>query len=258
LSASIEIAQTIRNYGLWSTLGWADIKFRYRRTIIGPFWLVLSTGITILAIGVMYAGLFRTRAEDYVPFLACGMIIWGFINTTITEGCNTFITAAPIIKSSSIPLSVHVFRLLWRNAVTFLHSFAIIVVTWAYFRWALGPSVLLVVPGLIALSVFLFGLVLVLSVICTRFRDMPQIVTSVLQLVFFLTPIIWAPTPALKASAIVWLNPFYSLMEIVRGPLLGQTVDALDWTVALFVTAMTLIVGLLTYGRFRQIIAYWL
>jgi ABC-type polysaccharide/polyol phosphate export permease len=258
LSASTEIAQTIRNYGLWSTLGWADIKFRYRRTIIGPFWLVLSTGITIFAIGVMYAGLFRTRAENYVPFLACGMIIWGFINTTIAEGCNTFITASSIIKSSSIPLSVHVFRLLWRNIVTFLHSFAIIIVTWAYFRWTLGPSVLFVVLGLAILSVFLFGLVLVLSVICTRFRDMPQIVTSFLQLVFFLTPIIWAPTEKLKASVVVWLNPFYSLMEVVRGPLLGQTVGALEWTIALGVTAVTLIVGLLMYARFRHIIAYWL
>jgi ABC-type polysaccharide/polyol phosphate export permease len=258
VSAPVEIARTIQNYGLWSTLGWADIKFRYRRTMIGPFWLVISTGVTILAIGVLYAGLFRKQTADYIPYLACGMIIWGFVNTTIIEGCNVFITAAPIIKSSSIPLSVHVFRLLWRNTIIFLHSVVVILVAWTYYQWELEPSALFAIAGLIILGVFLFGLVLVLSVICTRFRDMPQIVTSLLQLLFFLSPIIWTPSEAMRASPIVWLNPFYSLIEVVRAPLLAQAVGVREWGIAIGSAALILVIGLMMYGRFRRLIAYWL
>ncbi len=258
MSASVEIAQTIQDYERWSTLGWADIKFRYRRTVIGPFWLVLSTGVTVLAIGVLYAGLFHTRTTDYIPFLACGMIIWAFVSTTINEGCNVFITAAPIIKSSSIPLSVHIFRMLWRNLVVFFHGFLVIAVAWAYYQWALNPSILLSVLGLVVLCVFLFGFTLIFSVICTRFRDMPQIVTSLLQLIFFLTPIIWQPSEKLRGSAIVLLNPFYSLVEVVRAPLLGQPVGAIEWTIAVSAAVIVTIFGLLMYGRYRRVLAYWL
>ena len=258
MSASSEIAHTIKNYGLWSTLGWADIKFRYRRTMIGPFWLVLSTGITILAIGVLYAGIFRTRTSDYLPYLACGLVIWNYINATTSEGCTVFISSAPIIKSSSIPLSVHMFRLLWRNIVTFFHSVVVILVVWAYYRWTLTPSALLAIPGLMILTVFLFGVMLVLGVICTRFRDMPQIVMSLLQLLFFLSPIIWTPSKKMLASPVVWLNPLYSLIEVVRAPILGQTPGTREWIIAIGSTAAILVFGLVIYGRFRRVVAYWL
>lgn len=258
MSASGEIAHTIQNYGLWSTLGWADIKFRYRRTMIGPFWLVLSTGVTILAIGLLYAGLFRKHTSDYIPYLACGMIIWGYINTTIMDGCNVFISASSIIKSSSIPLSVHILRLMWRNVVIFMHSFVVILAAWAWYQWPLTWHALLALPGLIVLTVFLFGLVLILSIICTRFRDMPQIMTSILQLLFFLSPIIWTPSATMRASPLLWLNPFYSLIEVVRAPLLAQSVDAREWVTAIAATALILILGMLAYARFRRVVAYWL
>ncbi len=253
-----ELLDTVRNFGLWSTLGWADIKFRYRRTILGPFWLVLSTGATVLAIGVLYAELFHNKTSSYIPFLACGMIIWSFVNVTIVEGCNVFITASPIIKSSSIPLSVHVFRLMWRNVVVFVHGFAIIIATWIYYRWALSPSVLLVIPGLMILSVFLFGSVLFSGVICTRFRDLPQIVMSLLQLLFFLSPVIWVPSDVIRSSPIVWLNPFYSLIEIIRAPILGEPIDVHLWLVALVSTATVLAAGLAVYRKYRRLVPYWL
>jgi ABC-type polysaccharide/polyol phosphate export permease len=98
----------------------------------------------------------------------------------------------------------------------------------------------------------------VLSVICTRFRDMPQIVTSLLQLLFFLSPIIWTPSEAMRASPIVWLNPFYSLIEVVRAPLLAQAVGVREWGIAIGSAALILVIGLMMYGRFRRLIAYWL
>jgi ABC-type polysaccharide/polyol phosphate export permease len=147
---------------------------------------------------------------------------------------------------------------LWRNAIIFLHSVVVILVAWAYYQWKLEPSALFAIAGLAILGVFLFGLVLVLSVICTRFRDMPQIVTSLLQLLFFLSPIIWTPSEAMRASAIVWLNPFYSLIEIVRAPLLAQAVGAREWAIAIGSAGLILILGLMMYGRFRRVIAYWL
>jgi ABC-type polysaccharide/polyol phosphate export permease len=106
----------------------------------------------------------------------------------------------------------------------------------------------------------LTGGVLVLGILCTRFRDVPQIVAAVLQLLFLLTPIIWTPESIRGKSVSVLLdfNPFYYLVEIVRGPLLGHPPDAYIWFVAGILSLTSLLAGHAFYGRFQHRVAYWL
>src|SRR5271170_3081765 len=104
--ALLDIATTLERHDLWRTLGWADIRFRYRRTTLGPFWLTLSTGVMIFAIGLLYAGLFHQEISSYIPSLAIGIIVWNFFITSITEGCSVFIHAGGYIKAYAIPLPI--------------------------------------------------------------------------------------------------------------------------------------------------------
>ncbi|HXZ10405.1 MAG TPA: ABC transporter permease, partial [Paraburkholderia sp.] len=238
--AFVDIAATVERHDLWRTLGWADIRFRYRRTILGPFWLTLSTGVTVLAIGLLYSGLLRQDLSAYLPALAIGIITWNFFNTSVNEGCSVFIGAAGFIKAYTIPLPIYVFRLLWRNIVMFLHNFLIVFAVWLFFRWELSPILLLSLVGYALMVAFVLGVVLLFGVLCTRFRDIPQIVASVLQLVFFITPIMWLPSALGSHHWVVEFNPLFSIIEVVRGPLLNQMPQPQQWLIAIGCTLLSL------------------
>jgi ABC-type polysaccharide/polyol phosphate export permease len=253
-----DIAASLERHELWRTLGWADIRFRYRRTVLGPFWLTLSTGVMALAIGLLYAGLLHQDISSYLPFLAIGIIIWNFFSTGTNEGCSVFIGSAGFIKAYAMPLSIYVLRLLWRNIIIFLHNFVIVVVIWTIFRWELTPTALLSIVGYVLMLMFVLGIVLFFGVLCTRYRDIPQIVSSVLQLLFFITPIMWAPASLGEKRWIAEFNPLFSIIEVVRAPLLGQVPDARQWYIALACAVLSLACGGVFYERYSYRVAYWL
>jgi len=256
--ALLDIALTLERHDLWRTLGWADIRFRYRRTTLGPFWLTLSTGVMIFAIGLLYAGLFHQDISTYIPSVAIGIIVWNFFVTSVTEGCSVFISAGGFIKAYTIPLPIYVMRLLWRNIIIFLHNALILVIVWLVFRWQLSPLFLLSIAGFAVMLVLVVGIVLFFGVLCTRFRDIPQIVASVLQLLFFVTPIMWLPVSLSNNHWIVDFNPLFSIIEVIRAPLLNQTPELKQWLIAVCCALVSLAVGTVFYDRYGFRVAYWL
>jgi ABC-type polysaccharide/polyol phosphate export permease len=253
-----DISATLRRHDLWRTLGSADIKFRYRRTVLGPFWLTLSTGVMIFAIGLTYSVILHQDLSSYFPKLAIGIILWNFISSTVSEGCSLFTLTAAFIKSYAIPLPIYIFRSLWRNVLIFSHNILIVPVIWLVVPWKLSPIVLLSLVGYVVMLLFVLGLALFFSVICTRFRDIPQIVSSVLQLTFFITPIMWSPDALGSHRWLAELNPFFSIIELVREPLLNQIPDFHQWLIAICSALISLACGAAVYDRYAPRIAYWL
>src|SRR5262249_38991878 len=86
--ARADLVGGLRRWELWGTLGWRDIRQRYRRSTLGPFWLTISMGVMVAALGLVYAELFGHTLADYLPQLALGLIVWSFISTPIVDGCN--------------------------------------------------------------------------------------------------------------------------------------------------------------------------
>lgn len=85
-----DLESAIARWQLWAYLGLQDIKLRYRRSLLGPFWITLSMGITIVAVSILYARIFHTDLQNYLPFFTIGFILWNFIATLIIEGCTVF------------------------------------------------------------------------------------------------------------------------------------------------------------------------
>ena len=244
-------------FRLWGMLGWQDIRQRYRRSTLGPFWLTISMGALVGGLGVLYAGLFRMDVADYLPFVAAGLIIWGLLSGLITEGCAAFIGAEGIIKQVNLPLSVHVYRVVWRNLIVFAHNVAIYVAAAVIFSIQPGWTGLLVLPGLALLCLNGVWMGLLFGLVSARFRDVPQIVASVVQVAFFLTPIIWKPELLPDRAFVLDLNPFFHLVELVRAPSLGQAPGLVSWFAAAGITLGGWLVTLLMYRRYRWRIAYW-
>jgi lipopolysaccharide transport system permease protein len=96
------------------------------------------------------------------------------------------------------------------------------------------------------------------AILCTRYRDLPQIIANLLQIAFYVTPIVWAPSFLPGGGWLLDINPFYHLIELVRAPLLGSWPPAQSWVVsgglALSGSGLTLVF----FDRYRRRIAYWL
>lgn len=256
--AIADIVEGIRLWPLWSALGWLDIRQRYRRSKIGPFWLTISMGVMIGAIGNVYGNMFKAGASNYLPHVAIGFVVWGFISGLANDGCNAFIEAHASIKQLRLPLSVYVYRVGWRNFIIFGHNFLIILVV--AFIYDIKPdwTTLLALPAVATLLID--GLVagLLLGLLSARFRDIPQIVAAIMQLFFFLTPIIWQPDSLSSRQFVLRFNPFFYAVEIVRQPLLGALPPLFYWIVSLTLSFVFVIAALVMYACFRRRIPYWL
>ena len=244
-------------FRLWGLLGWQDVRQRYRRSTLGPFWLTISMGALVGGLGVLYAGLFKMDVADYLPFVAAGLIVWGLVSGLITEGCSVFIDAEGTIKQVNLPLSIYVYRVVWRGIIIFAHNIIIYVAAAVFF--SINPSWIgfLALPGLLLLCLNGVWMGLLLGLMSARFRDVPQIVASVVQVTFFLTPIIWKPELLPGRAFMLDFNPFFHFVELVRAPALGQTPGLVSWLAVLGITLGGWLVTLLMYRRYRWRIAYW-
>lgn len=255
--AFIDLIRGAQSRHLWGLLGWQDIRRRYRRSVLGPFWLTISMGVLVAALGTLYGVLLRVELADYAPFLALGFIVWTLISGVITEGCTAFIGAEGIIRQVGLPLSVHVYRLLWRNFLILCHNSVVFVIVAAIFGVWPGWAGLLAVPGLALLCLNGIWAGFLLGIICARFRDVPPIVASVVRILFFVTPIIWMPEMMPGRAFVLDFNPFYHLVEVVRAPLLGKVPGLGSWLVVLGITVAGGLVAFEFFRRYRWRVAYW-
>jgi len=255
-----DITAAVQRYHLVGVLGWQDIRQRYRRSALGPFWITIGMAVMIATIGIVFGQIFKTPLYDFFPFLAIGTILWSFISTVIAEGGMGFIASEAIVKQLPIPLFVHILRMLWRNVLILAHNIVIFPLVLIAVGRPLGWVALLSVPGFVLTTLNLGWIALVLGVLCTRYRDLPQIVNSVLQVVFYITPIMWMPKllPSRAGAYLVDSNPFYHMLEVVRAPLLGQFPSTLNWTVSAALAVLGWTFALFVYGRYKHRIAYWL
>lgn len=254
-----EITAIVKYFHMWSLLGWYDIKQRYRRSLIGPFWITISTGVMVGSIGLLFSVVLRVPISEFLPHFAVGQIMWLLISMQLNDACVMFVQYQSVIKQISVPLSVHVLRKLWYNLILFFHNFLIILIVLAVFGKGFSWQLLHIVPAIALITVLLFLLSVILGIVCTRFRDISQIVGVLLQLIYFFTPIFWMKKilPA-EYSWITDLNPFFHMIELVRAPLLGQTPSAFHWIYLSVCVVVSAIVTLYFLKRFRHRVAYWL
>lgn len=242
---------------LAAALARLDIRNRYRGSVLGPFWMTASTAVMVAGIGLLYATLFRMSLAEYLPWIAVSLVVWTMISQTVSDACHSFVAAEGVIRQLPLPYTVHVLRFVIRNAIIAAHSLPLIAVVLLAFGAIPGPEALLAIPGLVLIAVNACAAGLFLGMVCARFRDIPQIVTNMMQLAFFLSPVLWKPHLLGEAAAWLPLNPFYVLMETVRGPLVEGGAAPVIWLAALGYTALVCLAAFAFFVRFRARIAFW-
>ena len=255
--ALTDLRQSVASWRLWMLLGWLEIRQRYARSRVGPFWLTISMGVVITSIGVVYGTLFGQKMSEYLPYLAASLVTWGMFASTVQEGSSAFIANAAYIRQVSTPKLIYVLQVPWRNLLILAHNFVIVVVLLAIFgvpSWATLP---LFIPGLLILTLNATWLAMLAGLVSARFRDLPQIIASLVQVAFYVTPIMYRPEALTKFSFIVRLNPLAYLLDVVRLPLLGQVPSATTYAVTIAMAVVGWIVALVITNRYLKRISYW-
>lgn len=255
--AAHDIVAAVHFWPLWVRLGWYDIVQRYRRSLLGPFWLTASMAVMVISLGVIYAKMFKIDIDQFMPFLCVGLLAWGFIGSVLTEAGGLFTNSESYIKQIRLPFSVYIYRFIWSRLIIFAHNFIIYFGILAYFQISPGWAAFLALPGLLLLVINAAFTSIYLGMVSARFRDVPQIINSVIQIVFFVTPIFWKPEMLGTSSPLIAYNPFYHLVEILRAPLLGQIPSLQNFIAVAAVTLFNLVLATICFARFRSRIAYW-
>lgn len=259
-----DLRQGMQQRQLWLQLGWQDIKQRYHRSTLGPLWITIATGVMAAALGLLYSVLFQIPLATFLPHVTVGLILWNFISGCIREGAEVFIANEGLIKQLPSALSVHIYRLVWRQLLFLFHNLVIWVVLLVVFPRPLGWEVLLALPGLALLLVNGVWVALLFGIIATRFRDIAPLLESLVQLAFYMTPIVWT-TSTLRAQGgevadrarIAELNPLYHYLEIIRAPMIGDPIAAYHWWVVLGCTVVGLLAAVVVLKQFRARVPYW-
>jgi ABC-type polysaccharide/polyol phosphate export permease len=259
-SAGDDLLRGIQKRELWGRLGWLDVRRRYRRTTIGPFWNSITLAVYVLTVGTVGAAIWHQDIYDYLPFLVSGMVVWTFISAIITDSCYVFISGQSLFRNIRFEYSVLAYALVWRNFLVLLHNFAVYFLVVLVLKPSLlGATALLALPGLALVLLNGVWVAMFLGIICLRFRDVPPVISSALQIAMLITPLFWPADTlsGIKRFVFVELNPLYHVVDIVRGPLIGRIPEAVSYAV---VVALAIGGWLLTYAvfkRFRKRIAYW-
>jgi len=256
-----DIKQSFIHWRIWMMLAYQDIKLRYRRSLLGPFWITISMAITVYSMGYLYSYLFRIPFSEYFPYLMGGMLGWSLISNAIPDLVDTFLAHDSMIKQIKLPYTLYVHKVAARNFMIFFHNFLIVIPVMIIFHNQITVDwhLLLLLPGLAILYLNCFCYGLIFAIIGGRYRDISQIIKSLVQIVFFVTPIMWKPSvlPASK-QFIVFLNPVYALIELVRAPLVGYAPSAMNMVMLFITSVIGMIFSYLLFVSRRARIIYWL
>jgi ABC-2 type transport system permease protein len=277
-----DIAEGIKQNELWGHLGWQDIKQRYRRSVIGPLWITLSMAITAIGLGLLYSQLLGQDLEYFLPYITVGFIVWNFMSGCLLEGTETFIRNEGLIKHLPAPLTVYALRTVWRLTLMFAHNLLVYVVVVAIF-WSnlsepyrmtkdvgtLHPgidlTILLAIPAFVLLAFNGAWVAILFGIISTRYRDIPPVISSFIQLLFFMTPIVWttdilttvAGQDATWKVLVAELNPLYHYVQILRAPLVGNEQSWHHWAVVGGFTVVGWALAFVAMRNYRARVSYW-
>ncbi|AMY22606.1 ABC transporter permease [Rhodococcus fascians] len=251
---------------LWLHLGWQDIKQRYRRSVIGPFWITIATGVQAIAMGLLYSVLLDIDLREFLPHVTVGLIIWNLISAAILEGGDVFVANEGLIKQLPSALSVHVYRLVWRQLLLLGHNLLIYVIIIAIF-WPPGGlhwTVIFAIPALVLILLNAVWVSILFGIIATRYRDIAPILGSFVTLMFFMTPIVWTTSglvqmggEAAKRAKLVEINPLFHYLDIIRAPLIGEDQQAYHWYIVLGFTVVGWALAIVALKKYRARVPYW-
>jgi lipopolysaccharide transport system permease protein len=253
-----DFAAVFSRWRTWFLMANQDLALRYRRSVIGPFWISIAMAVMVLGIGLLFSEVQQQPFKKFLAFFGCGLLAWSFITTCIVEGAQLIIESEGHMRNVRLPVPVVAAKVVYRNFLIFLHNAFVVGGMLLFIGTPITPVALQAVAAILLFVPMCLFLATALGPICTRFRDLPQVITSAVQLGFFLTPIFWMPHSAMSRPVLFEANPFYHLVEIFRRPLLGQPATELNWIVSIGCLLFAIAFAVVSLTVTRRRVYLWL
>ncbi|QOZ25707.1 glycosyltransferase [Bradyrhizobium sp. CCBAU 51753] len=248
LAAAIQIA---------AALAWSDMRHRYVRSLLGPFWMSIQMAIMVAVLGSVIGHLSNASAVARLPMLAASLTAWTFLNGVVLDATTALQNSASLIKDRALPPVIFLLQCTFRQALFALHNATVPLALWL----ALTPrdfgGALAALPGLALFIVCTLALSLVLGALATRYRDIKPIIESSLTLAFLASPIIWTPEMIDRNATVMRLNPLTHLFAIWRDPLATGQVATTSLIYVLGCLAALAVAATVTIARLRKA-AFWI
>jgi lipopolysaccharide transport system permease protein len=247
----------------WSSLVCNDIISRYRRSFLGLGWSLLRPISMTAVFCFVFGGLFNQPTAEYAPYLMLGVAVWQFIFESMLVGCNCFVNSAPYIRQQRVPLALFSLRTVLGSGFHFLIALALAIALAVFFRGLPNPAAALaIIPSLALIFVFCWAAATVLGLIQAHFPDTSQLLEIAMQILFYLTPIVYKTSSFPDRRKFLYVlewNPFYSLLELVRTPILEGTLpSAKNIALAAAFTAATVLLAWVLLRKMERRLVFWL
>ncbi|WP_281360076.1 ABC transporter permease [Caulobacter soli] len=239
-------------------LAWQDLRVRYARSLIGPFWVSISILVTASALSFVMTGLFGGELRKALPFVLMGIIIWSFLSQSLIEACTTLISARNHLSGSPLPYGLMILSAIIRNAIVTAHHLVAFLVVALVMGIRPSLSMLMAIPGIVLVLTAVTGLVFVVACLTPRFRDMVPLIGMAMGIGALLSPVYWRPETLVRNKAIVLLNPITYLLDVMRAPLINEPTLPHAWSRALASAAVCLILGLGVFVLTRRRLPFWI
>lgn len=253
-----DVRLSLNNIRISLFLAWSDTKARYRRSLLGPLWMVLSSAISIAGLGFLWSILFKQEPSKLVPSLTVGLIIWQFLSSSLLEAPSTFVRNAHFIRNMILPYTGFILHQFSRQLINLSHNLIVLLVVLYIFPPEITEIQLLVIPGFIIVALNLLWMSMLFSTIGSRFRDFEQVLAAVMPLFFFISPVIFRPSQLSIGQELLWLNPFSYFITLIRDPIMGAPPPAFVYVVSLILLCLGWAFSIYMLGKNKKYFPFWI
>jgi ABC-type polysaccharide/polyol phosphate export permease len=244
----------ISYYHTWAA--YLEIKLKYRRSIIGPWWITISSIIIILALSVTFSALFNVSSKEIILWITISFIMWNYIQMLINDSTTLF-ENSPLGSAKIEPLDLIIINVI-KNIILLAQNSLLFVIVAVFFKLEISLISLFSLIGVILISVSSIGIQIIFSIACLRYRDLSHIIQNLLFLVFIVTPIFWRPEFLEgRKLFIIDFNILYHYMETVRSPILENKINYNSTIISILSTFIFMILGYHIYKKTKNKIVYW-
>lgn len=238
-----------------------NFLLRYRRTVIGPLWLLVGPSLFIFILGMLYSEIGAAHHNIFIPHLTIGLISWTLISGFIIRSATIFQRNKAQILQGAQSLDEIIIGDVVTSIITFIHQLPIVLVVIIIFEVEFNLTALKTLFGILLLIANGIWVGYAFGILGARFRDISEILNAVMRIAFLATPIIWIPGASFKSDIInnfLIYNPFYHFIELIRAPLLSKEPELLNWIIVLFITIIGFFIAYLLKKKYAHNIPFWL
>lgn len=243
----------VRLRAVWLSLAAEDLAQAHSRTLLGPAWplinYLLFTGTLVLILG-------QNQGPRFPAYVATGLLVWMFLSETMTQSATMFVREESLIKGTTLPVSVYVLRQVSVTAMRSFYALAGAVPVTFIAGAGITPALITVLPAIVLLLLTAPAVTMVFGYLGVLFRDFQFVVSNVIRLLMFVTPVFWVHEGRGGWRGLLYsANPLTHYIEIVRQPVVDGTVPTTSWLVASGVSVVIAALAFVVLGRCgRQIV----